>query len=89
MSAQTLQEKANNQARNLTEIRENIRANRERLVQENKAYRLITQGFEILATLADQKGPGQAAVYRFKIDGYTKAIERNNREIAELDEILA
>lgn len=55
--------------------------------QELKAYELLIQGLKILADLADQRGPGQAAMYRIQLDGYTKAAEQCRRTIQEIEQV--
>lgn len=57
--------------------------------QELKAYELLIQGLKILAELADQQGPGQAAMYRIKIQGYEQAACQGRRALKQLEEILA
>ena len=73
----------------ITLMQQRIKSECEKISKEVKAYELLIQGFKILADLADQQGPGQAAMYRIKIDGYTKAADQSRRALAKLDEILA
>ena len=56
---------------------------------ELQAYESIIQGFEVLAALAEQKGPGQAAIYRIKLDGYERYAAQLRRSLVELEHILA
>ena len=56
---------------------------------ELQAYESIIEGFNVLAALAEQKGPGQAAIYRIKLDGYERYAAQLRRSLVELEHILA
>jgi len=73
----------------ITDFRQNLKADREKTIQEIKAYELLIEGNEILAKLAANRGPGQAVMYQIKVDGYEKSLAQSRRELARLDELLS
>ncbi len=72
----------------IEQIRQRIARDADEIRAELSAYRLLIQGYEILAELADQRGPGQAPMYRIKLQGYQQIVDQLGRELETIEQII-